>query len=187
MRPKGTPLELEQRRRRAIQLLSEGCGVRQVARIVGASAGSVTVWRQTVERSGSSALAAREHPGRRSKLTEQQRRQLPHLLETTARRMNCDVKELSLARIVQLIERIFGVRYDPSSVWHILRKLRANPVQAASMAHEFALARLATPIAMADFRPVGGEVCDHDGVGQAACITTQIIDNKEVTTHSPSQ
>ena len=127
MRPKGTPQELEQRRRRALKLLSEGRGVRQTARMVGASAGSVTAWRQAVERGGEAALAARDHPGRRSKLSEQQRRELPLLLEATAQRMNCDVAELTLSSIVRLIERIFGVHYDPSSVWHLLRRMRSAP------------------------------------------------------------
>src|SRR6476646_3598279 len=57
MRPEGSAAELERRRRRAVELLRQGKGVREVARMVGASPGSVTVWRQAVEREGNAALA----------------------------------------------------------------------------------------------------------------------------------
>ena len=61
MRPKGTAEELERRRRRAVALLDQGYGVREVAEMVGASPGAVTRWRQAHEEGGDAGLAARKN------------------------------------------------------------------------------------------------------------------------------
>src|ERR1700710_1939069 len=75
MRPQGTAAELERRRRRAIKLLGEGLSVREVARMVGASPGSVTTWRQRYDRDGRdgpAALAPKPHPGPAPRLDDDQ-------------------------------------------------------------------------------------------------------------------
>jgi len=44
MRPIGTQKQLEQRRKRAVELLKDGHGIREVARMVGVSPSSVVRW-----------------------------------------------------------------------------------------------------------------------------------------------
>ncbi|MBI3030656.1 MAG: helix-turn-helix domain-containing protein, partial [Candidatus Rokubacteria bacterium] len=44
MRPPGSPTQLEARRRRAVALLHQGLGVREVARQIGCSPTSVSRW-----------------------------------------------------------------------------------------------------------------------------------------------
>jgi transposase len=64
MRPKGTAEELERRRRRAVVLLNLGHGVRETARLVGASPGAVVAWRKAYEQHGDSGLRAKTYVGR---------------------------------------------------------------------------------------------------------------------------
>jgi hypothetical protein len=63
MRPTGTKHQLEIRRRVALALLDIDWGVRQVARQVKASPGSVCRWRDTRAQHGEAGLNAKRHPG----------------------------------------------------------------------------------------------------------------------------
>ncbi len=103
-------------------LLGEGMGVREVARMVGASPGSVTVWRQRYEREGADGLASRPHPGPRPKLDAGRRAELLRLLGQGPRAHGYTTESWTLPRVAAVIERRFGVNYDPSSVWHLLRQ-----------------------------------------------------------------
>ena len=58
MRPTGTAEELERRRRRALALLNQGHGVRETARLVGASPGALVAWRPAYEKGGRQTLRA---------------------------------------------------------------------------------------------------------------------------------
>lgn len=78
MRPFGAPKPVERRRRRAITLLAQELSLREVARRVQASVGSVSQWRQAWEQGGEAALAPKPTPGRPRRLTDQP---CPHLVE----------------------------------------------------------------------------------------------------------
>ena len=122
MRPQGTAEELERRRRRAVALLREGRGVREVAEMVGASPGSVTTWRQAYERGGAAGLKAKPHPGTPPKLDAGQTAELLRLLGRGAVRHGYANDLWTLGRVAKLVWMEFGVRYDPSGVWHLLRR-----------------------------------------------------------------
>src|SRR5947199_8015463 len=64
MRPKGTPAELERRRRRAVRLLEGGQSLATVAQRVGAAVSAVWQWRDTFRRRGAAGLAAKPASGR---------------------------------------------------------------------------------------------------------------------------
>src|ERR671935_2819796 len=70
MRPFGSPNTLERRRRRAITLLAQGFSLREVARRVQASVGSVSQWRQAWQQGGEVALAPKPTPGGSHRLAE---------------------------------------------------------------------------------------------------------------------
>jgi transposase len=123
MRPKGSAAELEQRRRQAVALLNQGLTGSQVARAVGTSQASVTRWRQAYERRGDKALAAKPHPGRRPKLTARQRERLGRLLLQGPGKHGYGTELWTLARVAEVIAATFGVEYDPSQVWRILRAM----------------------------------------------------------------
>jgi transposase len=70
----------ERRRRRAIVLLAQGFSLREVARRVQASIGSVSQWRQVWQQGGEAALAPKPPPAHPRRLTDQQCTQLVELL-----------------------------------------------------------------------------------------------------------
>ena len=116
MRSKGSTKELEVRRQISGRLLQEGKGVREVARLVG-----VCHWKQALEKGGMEALKAKPHGGRRSRLTPEQKKVLEQVLLKGPRAAGFATDLWTLARVAQVIERLFGVKYRTSHVWYILR------------------------------------------------------------------
>jgi transposase len=78
MRPKGSSVELERRRRDAVALLKRGVKVSVVAKALRVSVVSVGRWRKAVRNGAIAALAAKPHSGRPPKMTDIQRRRLTH-------------------------------------------------------------------------------------------------------------
>jgi len=123
MRPKGSPAELEVRRRLGGRLLAEGKGVREVARLVGASPSSVERWKQALDEGGTEALRAKPHPGRRPYLTGRQKERLRRLLLKGPRAAGYPTDLWTCPRVAEVIERRFEVRYHPDHVWRLLQSL----------------------------------------------------------------
>lgn len=123
MRPKGTVKELQRRRERAIALLSDGGGIREVARIVGSSASSVVRWRDAHEKGGAKALEPKPVPGRPKKLSDKQRQILDRLLNKGPTAFGYKTNLWTLERIASVIRKKFRVCYHPSQVWRILRQM----------------------------------------------------------------
>jgi transposase len=123
MRPYGSPKTLERRRRRAVALLAQGLSLSEVARRVQASVSSVYQWRQAWQSGSDAALAPKPVPGRPRQLTDQQRERLLQLLLQGARANGFSNELWTLKRIAAVIQVHFGVRYHPSHVWKILRRL----------------------------------------------------------------
>jgi len=80
MRPSGTPQELEHRRLRAVQLLSQGFAPVEVARQVGVDRRSVRRWNAANRKAGASALVAKPAAGRPRRLTARDLARLRRLL-----------------------------------------------------------------------------------------------------------
>lgn len=123
MRPKGSAKELEVRRRIGGKLIQEGKGVREVARLVGASPSSVSRWKQALEEGGIEALRAKPHAGRRARLRPEQKKRLERVLLAGAQAAGFGTDLWTLARVAQVIERLFGVKYHPGHVWYVLRDM----------------------------------------------------------------
>jgi transposase len=123
MRPYGSPKTLERRRRRAIDLLAQGLSLREVARQVQASAGSVYQWRQVWQHGGEAALAPKPAPGRPRKLTDVQCAELLQLLLQGAKAHGFPNELWTLKRSAAVIRVQFGVDDHPAQVWKILRRL----------------------------------------------------------------
>ena len=136
MRPKGSAQELEVRRRIAAKLLDEGKGIREVARLVGASPSAVHGWKQAVEQGGSAALKAKPHPGRPPGLTMEQKRELEQILRAGPLAAGFSTDLWTLDRVAQVIERHFGVKYHPGHVWKILRAMNWSPQKPERRARE---------------------------------------------------
>jgi len=123
MRPKGSAEALEVRRRIAAKLLQEGKGIREVARLVGASPSAVHQWKRALDSRGPEALKAKPHPGRPAKLSLEQKAQLKEILLKGPLQAGFPTDLWTLKRVAQVIERRFGVRYHPGHVWKLLREM----------------------------------------------------------------
>jgi transposase len=144
MRPKGSAKELEVRRLMAGKMLLEGKGVREVSRLTGAAPSSVCRWKQEVEQGGLEALRAKPHPGRPSRLTSNQKEKLAEILLQGGEASGYATDLWTLARVTEVIEREFGVKYHPGHVWHILRGMgwtAQKPERRARERDEEAIAR----------------------------------------------
>jgi transposase len=137
MRPTGTHLQLEVRRRVAVALLEAGWGVRQVARHVKASPRSVRRWREAFAPHAEAGRQAKPHPGgSHPKLPVDPRQQLVDLLRQGARTQGFRNELWPLGRIATVIDRHCGITSCPSGVWHLLRRLGWSPQQPARRARE---------------------------------------------------
>jgi transposase len=123
MRPKGSAAELEVRRRIAGGMLQQGKGVREVARLVKAAPSSVSRWKKELEKGGEEALAAKKHKGRTPRLNPKQKQELEQILLQGAEAAGYATDLWTLARVAEVIEREFGVKYHPGHVWYILRNM----------------------------------------------------------------
>jgi transposase len=144
MRPKGSAQELEVRRRLAGRLLLAGKGVREVARLVGASPSSAQRWKEAIDTGGMEALQAKPHPGRPPRLSSRQKNRLVSILRQGPLAAGFPTDLWSCPRVAQVIERTFGVHYHSGHVWYLLRKLgwsAQKPERRARERDEEAIAR----------------------------------------------
>src|SRR5438270_63235 len=111
MRTKGTPAELEARRRRAAGLLGQGKGTNEVARLVGVSPSSVSRWKKALRRRGPDALAAKPHPGPVPRLDKAQKRRLVARLKKGAVAAGYDSDLWTCRRVRDLLGKAEGVWY----------------------------------------------------------------------------
>ena len=119
MRPKGTAAELERRRRRAVELLDQGETPAVVARILGVRPTSLHRWRMLARRAD--GLAAKPPSGAKRRLCDAQLAELEQLLLQGAPAHGFPNELWTAARVAQIIERHFGVKYHPEHVREILR------------------------------------------------------------------
>lgn len=127
--------ELQRRRLRAGRLLGRGVAQAEVARRVGVSRTTVSVWNERLERGGSAALRARPR-GRPAGLGAAQRRELMKTLTRGALAEGFATELWTLSRVGTLIERRFARRYSESQVWRILVALGFSCQRPSSKALE---------------------------------------------------
>ena len=120
MRSKGTAEQLATRRQQGIKLVRAGKSTTVIAEQLGVTARTVRRWRQEAQ----SPQSKRKHPlGRPSRLTTRQLQQLEQELKRGAYAHGYAEDYWTLDRIAHVIWQHFGVRYHPSTIWHILRRL----------------------------------------------------------------
>jgi transposase len=119
-RPIGTPVELERRRRRAVQAVADGEPRQAVARVLGVHPKTVARWVRASRRPG--GLAAKPQPGPAPGLTGADLRRLERLLAQGAKAHGWPNELWTAARVARLIERRFGRRYHPEHVRKVLKR-----------------------------------------------------------------
>lgn len=108
---------------RALGMLMQGQGVCAIASTLGVGSGSVSRWKTMYEQAGKEGLKAKRHPGGKSRMTDPQKRRLLALLSKGPSRYGYPTELWTLQRVADLIRKRFGISYDPSQVWRILRAL----------------------------------------------------------------
>ena len=108
---------------RAMTLLDQGRSQAQVARQLGVTPAAVSQWVKARNQGGEEALRAKPHAGPKPKLNDRQLKRLEKLLQRGPRKSGYPTELWTLKRVVEVIERHFGVQYDPSGVWHVLHRM----------------------------------------------------------------
>lgn len=126
-RPKGSADLLEDRRRRALALLDAGLSFGEAGRQIGCNPSSVMRWRNARRRGGAGALVVRRAPGRPWKLNPAQRERLVGLLLEGPLALGFHANQWTTARISEVIEREFGVRYHPAHAGRLMHSLGWSP------------------------------------------------------------
>jgi transposase len=121
MRPIGTAKELERKRRRAVELMHKGEAPAVIARILGVCRTSLYRWRAAAA-AGPDGLAAKPHPGPRPRLSVEQLAELEGLLTQGPKAQGWRNELWTAARVAELIERHFKVRFHPEHVRKILKR-----------------------------------------------------------------
>ena len=122
-RPKGSADLLEDRRRRALALLDKGLSLNEVGRRIGCNASSVMRWRNAQRRGGAEAWKVRFSPGRPAKLRSAQRSRLLKLLLQGPLAHGYRTNLWTTARIAELIQREFAVRYHRDHIGRLMHSL----------------------------------------------------------------
>lgn len=115
--------EAERRRRRAMALVEAGHSQSEVARQLGVTPAAVCQWVKARREGGEEALAARTGAGRPPCLSAPQLERLAQVLDRGPTRWGFATELWTLKRVAQVIEHEFGEVYDPSGVWHLLRRM----------------------------------------------------------------
>jgi transposase len=112
----------EWRRQRGWALYQAGWWQKDIAAALGVSRAAVCQWiKDAREGGGVEALRSRPHLGGPSKLTAEQRAQIPALLARGAPAYGFRGDVWTAKRIAEVIWRTFGVRYHPDHVSRLLR------------------------------------------------------------------
>ena len=123
MRPHGSPKQLEQRRRRAVELIREGYSDAAIARLLNTTPPSVWRWRKVYRRRGRKGLAAKPVPGRPARLNPRQRRSLVNRLLKGAMAHGFATDLWTCPRIAQVVEVHYGVHYHVDHIPRLMASL----------------------------------------------------------------
>ena len=116
-----TDSSFEARRFRARELEQQGWKQSVIAQALGVTPGAVSQWLKHAREEGSESLRRRLGSGPPPCLSAAQRAQLPQLLARGAEAYGFRGALWTRARVAEVIQREFGVRYDLSHVGRILR------------------------------------------------------------------
>ena len=108
---------------RAKTLLDQGRSQAQVVEKLGVSGMAVWKWVQAIETGGTDGLKSKPRSGRPPKLTDRQLERLDRLLTRGPTKLGYATELWTLRRIAEVIEKHFGVEYNASGVWHVLKRL----------------------------------------------------------------
>ena len=113
----------EKRREQAYELAQAGWQQKAIAAALGVSKGAVSQWLSRAEKNGKAVLKGHPAPGGQSKLSAEQLARLPELLARGAEAYGYRGAVWTRARIRQVIEDAFGVRYHVDHMSFLMKKI----------------------------------------------------------------
>lgn len=116
----GTRLQLEKRRKLAIEMLQAGKSYRFVAKTLNSSTSSVVRWQKTFKQKGLEGLKSKPNLGRPSQLTNEQKTELFNDLLQGACKAGYSSELWTLKRITEHVQKKFNISYESSSMWRLL-------------------------------------------------------------------
>ena len=115
---------MAERRIEGARLLQSGEKTQvQIARHLGVSEAAVSKWKKKLKREGLEALQARKASGRPPKLSAEGKQKLVQKLEQGAKAAGFSTEQWTQARLKQVIEREFGVKYHQNYISRLLHDL----------------------------------------------------------------
>jgi len=127
MRHEGSPTELEHRRRLAVQRCLEGYSVDEVAEFLGVAPRTIWRWLASFRDRGSEGLKARSVSGRPRKLTVTQEKIAMRWLRGNPIEHGFATELWTAARLAQLINEVFAIRFNPRALSAWLRDRGFTP------------------------------------------------------------
>jgi transposase len=121
MRPFGKSEQLAKRRKRALKLLESGKRVREAAQIIGVTERSIRYWQKEAQEPKDKSKV--RPVGSPSRLSAEQLEKLKQELLQGAYAQGYAEDYWTLDRIARLIWDKFKVRYQPGSVWYIMKRI----------------------------------------------------------------
>ena len=113
----------EARRLRAWELHQQGWSQTRIAAELGVTQSAVSRWLKRVrDIGGTHALVHQSAPGKLSRLTEEQRAQIPSIIAHGAQVFGFDDSHWTITRVVIAFRQVFGVSYHPGHVSKLLKK-----------------------------------------------------------------
>lgn len=113
----------EWRRERALELRRAGWTQALIAQALGVTEAAVSQWIKMVKESGPGALKPKSRRGQGALLSEEQMRELPVVLNRGPVSFGFSGEIWTCPRIAHVIEKEFGVAYDPDHVRRLLRRI----------------------------------------------------------------
>jgi transposase len=128
--------ELENRRKKAGRLFSQGKKQADIVRLLEVSRQSASRWYQLWKAGGMEALGRMGSPGRNCRLDSKDVKAIEKALLKGARANGFNTGLWTLRRIGQVIARVTGVQYHPGHVWRLLVKMGWSLQRPAKRAKE---------------------------------------------------
>jgi transposase len=127
MRSKGTPSELEKRRKLAIQRFNEGYNTVDISDFLGVDSSTVRRWIRLYRKDGMKFLKIKASSGRPPYLGRTQEKIVLRWLRDDPRDFGFETGLWTCSRLVKLILEEFGVRFNDHYLANWLRKHGMTP------------------------------------------------------------
>jgi transposase len=121
-RPRRDFAALKRRRMRAADMFRRGKSQADVARALGVSTATTCEWYRAWRQGGRAALAGAGRAGRLPRLSDDEIAELEQILLEGPRANGFATGLWTLARVAEVIETRFGVRYSQTQTWEIMRR-----------------------------------------------------------------